>query len=121
MAPFFSSPPDLMEFKLKVWGVVKRIPPGNVATYGQVAALVQLPAGVAPQDYRAVGARWVGQAMAGSPPGVPWQRVINSQGKISLSGPSAETQRQLLEEEGVVFDGRGRVDLKKYQWQPHSS
>jgi len=106
-----------MEFKLKVWEVVKRIPPGYVATYGQVAALIQMPDGVAPQDYRAVGARWVGQAMAGCPPGVPWQRVINSQGKISLRGPSAETQRRLLEDEGVVFDERSRIDLKNYQWR----
>jgi methylated-DNA-protein-cysteine methyltransferase-like protein len=117
MPPNYASPPDPKEYQLRVWEIVKQIPPGKVATYGQVASLVQLPDGISPQDYRAFGARWVGRAMASCPSDVPWQRVINSQGKISLSGSSAETQRRLLEEEGVVFDDRGRVNLKKYQWQ----
>lgn len=121
MASRFVSPPNAKEYQLNVWEVVKQIPPGKVATYGQIAMLVRIPGGVAPENYRAFGARWVGQAMVGCPAGVPWQRVINAQGKISLSGSSAATQRQLLEEEGVVFDARGRVDLEKYQWQKAAS
>lgn len=117
MAPGYASPPDPKEYQFRVWEIVKKIPVGKVATYGQVAALVQLPDGVSPQDYRAFGARWVGRAMSSCPSDVPWQRVINSQGKISLSGPSADTQRRLLEEEGVVFDDRGRINLKKFQWE----
>lgn len=117
MASRFISPPNVKEYQLNVWDVVKQIPPGKVATYGQIAMLVGVPGGVMADNYRALGARWVGQAMVGCPVGVPWQRVINAQGKISLSGSSAETQRQLLEEEGVIFDAHGRVDLKKYQWQ----
>ena len=59
----------------------------------------------------------VGGAMAASPADVPWQRVINSQGKISLrQGGGGETQRELLEVEGVVFDNKDRVDLKVYLW-----
>ena len=75
------------------------------------------PHGVSEGDYRAWGARWVGGAMAACPEDVPWQRVINSQGKISLrSGEGYQRQRQLLEDEGVTFDERERVDLKTYGW-----
>jgi methylated-DNA-protein-cysteine methyltransferase-like protein len=56
--------------------------------------------------------------MASCPEGVPWQRVINSQGKLSLRpGGGAQHQRELLEEEGVVFDDHERVDLKIYAWE----
>jgi methylated-DNA-protein-cysteine methyltransferase-like protein len=69
------------------------------------------------EDYSAWGARWVGGAMAACPDDVPWQRVINSQGKISLRQESGQsTQRQLLEAEGVVFDSRDRVDLARFGW-----
>jgi len=54
--------------------------------------------------------------MAACPDDVPWQRVINSQGKISPRPGGAEKQRQLLEQEGVEFDAKDRVDLKKYGW-----
>ena len=55
--------------------------------------------------------------MAGCPDDVPWQRVVNSQGKLSLRpGGGYEHQRQLLEGEGVTFDERERIDLKRYQW-----
>jgi len=57
----------------------------------------------------------VGGAMAACPDNVPWHRVINSQGKISQR-ESAELQRILLEEEGVLFDDRGKVDLKIFGW-----
>jgi methylated-DNA-protein-cysteine methyltransferase-like protein len=67
------------------------------------------------QEYKAFGPRWVGDAMAACPGDVPWQRVINSQGKISQR-PGAERQRQLLEEEGIVFV-KDKVDLKLYQWR----
>ena len=66
--------------------------------------------------YLAFGPRWVGGAMAACPEDVPWQRVINSKGEISLR-TGAERQRQLLEAEGIQFDDRSRVDLKVYQWK----
>jgi methylated-DNA-protein-cysteine methyltransferase-like protein len=60
----------------------------------------------------------VGGAMANAPDDVPWQRVINSQGKISLRpGLGPAVQRNLLEQEGVVFDAKDRVDLKTYGWR----
>jgi methylated-DNA-protein-cysteine methyltransferase-like protein len=117
MSPRFSSPPDPAFFNLNVWEIVKQIPPGKVATYGQIANFVPPPKGMSFEEYRAFGPRWVGGAMAACPEDVPWQRVINSQGKVSpRRGGGEGQQRMLLEEEGIVFDDRQRVDLKKYGW-----
>ena len=110
----FTAPPKSQEFKERVWQLVRKVPRGKVATYGQLALMLAPPAGVGLDSYRAFGPRWVGGAMAGCPDDVPWQRVINSQGKISQR-PGAEKQRQLLEAEGVPFI-KDRVDLKKYGW-----
>ena len=113
----FSSPPDRVLFYAQVWEVVRKIPAGKVATYGQVAAMIPPPEGMSESDYRAWGARWVGGAMSACPANVPWQRVINAQGKISIRrGEGHIRQRQLLEEEGIVFDNQDRVDLKQYRW-----
>ena len=94
----------------QIYGVVRCVPPGKVATYGQIAQLVGM----------ARGARTVGWAMRAIPEGsdVPWQRVINSRGTISFQpgSPGEAVQRALLEAEGVVFDEQGRVDLKVYGW-----
>src|SRR3970040_1968423 len=111
----FTSPPDRDRFNALVWDIVRQVPPGRVATYGQIAALIPPPGGMTLRDYEAWGARWVGGAMAACPDDVPWQRVINSQGKISLR-KGAERQRELLEEEGVEFV-KDKVDLKKYGWR----
>ncbi len=96
----------------RIYAVVRRIPRGRVATYGQVAALAGL----------AGHARQVGYALhaLADGAGVPWQRVINHRGEIS---PRAEPyyeplQRALLEAEGVAFDARGRVDLRRFRWEP---
>ncbi len=92
----------------RIYALVRRIPPGLVTTYGRIA--------------RQVGctARTVGFAMAALPAGhdCPWQRVINSQGKVSprRNGDGDLIQRLLLEAEGVQFDARGRVDLVRYGW-----
>jgi methylated-DNA-protein-cysteine methyltransferase related protein len=113
----FSSPPDHFIFQHQVWEVVKKIPQGKVATYGQIAALVGAPAGVEERSYKALGPRWVGQAMTACPSGVPWQRVINAQGKISLPAHAGgQLQRELLESEGIEFDSRDRVSLTRYGW-----
>jgi methylated-DNA-protein-cysteine methyltransferase-like protein len=93
----------------EIYALVRQIPPGKVATYGQVAALVG-----------GCTARMVGYAMAATPEGsgVPWQRVINSKGKISPHGfgYGSALQRALLEEEGVIFDDQGCIDLKRFGW-----
>lgn len=113
----FTSPPDRAAYHNAVWDMVRQIPPGRVSTYGGIAALIPPPEGVSEQNYRAWGARWVGGAMAACPADVPWHRVINAQGKISLrKGSGPQKQRALLEAEGIVFDERDRVDLKRLLW-----
>jgi methylated-DNA-protein-cysteine methyltransferase related protein len=117
--PKFTSPPNRATFNQLVWAIVRHIPPGKVCTYGQIAAMLPPPEGMAYGSYAPWAARWVGGALAACPPDVPWQRVINSQGKISLrKGKGSTEQRDLLEAEGVVFDSKDRVDLQKYGWQP---
>jgi methylated-DNA-protein-cysteine methyltransferase-like protein len=110
----YTLPPDPDAFNEQVWNLVRQVPPGTVVTYGQIAQVLPPPEGVELQDYKTFSARWVGSALAACPDDVPWQRVINSQGKISKR-PGAQRQRQLLEEEGIVFV-KDKVDLKVYQW-----
>ncbi len=120
MVKGYSSPPDLHLYNLTVWEIVRQIPEGKVCTYGQIADLIPPPEGMDAREYRAFGARWVGGAMARCPDNVPWQRVINAQGKISVREGS-ERQRDLLEEEGVEFDAKQRIDLKLYRWEGPSA
>lgn len=116
MTPSFTSPPEPKIFQQQVWEVARQVPPGQVTTYGQIASMIPPPGTMTPKDYAAFGARWVGGAMSACPPDVPWQRVINSQGKISPR-PGAALQRQMLEDEGVHFDERGKIDFDVYGWQ----
>ena len=113
--PSFASPPNPQTYNEQVWSIVRQIPIGKVAAYGQIAKMIPPPNGVELETYAAFAPRWVGGAMAACPDDVPWQRVINSQGKISERA-GAEKQRQLLEEEGIIFDAKDRIDLKKYGW-----
>jgi methylated-DNA-protein-cysteine methyltransferase-like protein len=110
----FTSPRNKQEYYEQVWRLVRQIPRGKVATYGQIALMLQPPEGMGFDAYRAFAPRWVGGAMAACPDDVPWQRVINSQGRISARA-GAQKQRLLLEEEGIVFV-KDKVDLKKYGW-----
>ncbi|MDP2993552.1 MAG: MGMT family protein [Anaerolineales bacterium] len=114
MSPF-ASPPDPIIFNNQVWEIVRQVPPGKVTTYGQIAKMIPPPGDVPQRSYDAFGPRWVGGAMAASPDDVPWQRVINSQGKISLR-PGVEDQRRLLEEEDVEFNEKGKVDFERFGW-----
>jgi methylated-DNA-protein-cysteine methyltransferase-like protein len=95
----------------RIWQIVHSIPKGNVATYGQVAKLADLP------GY----ARYVGYVMKKLPGGskLPWYRVVNAQGRLSFEVSSAQYQRQksLLENEGIVFIN-GKFSLRKFQWNP---
>lgn len=117
----FANPPDPKAYAAKVYEMVHAIPPGRVMTYGQIALLILPPAGVDPAQYVRLSPRWVGGAMARCPEGLPWQRVINSQGKVSARpGYGALAQRNLLEQEGVVFDEKERVDLERCQWAPEA-
>lgn len=96
----------------RIYSVVRRIPRGRVATYGQVADLAGLDG----------HARQVGYALHALPPGsrVPWQRVVNARGGVSpRSVPGFDAvQRTLLEREGVGFRPDGRIDLERHRWCP---
>lgn len=118
MTARFTSPPDPGAFNALVWAIVREIPAGKVATYGQIAAMIGSPAGMPSRDSEAHAPRWVGGAMAACPDDVPWQRVVNSRGGISLRpGLGPRLQRKLLEKEGVRFDDKGRADLDIYGWE----
>ncbi|HQN04827.1 MAG TPA: MGMT family protein [Anaerolineaceae bacterium] len=95
----------------RIYAIVRQIPAGKVATYGQIAKIV---GGCTP--------RMVGYAMSATPTGsdIPWQRVINAQGKVSPHGDGfgTEMQRALLMEEGIAFDSQERVDFDRFGWLP---
>lgn len=95
----------------RIWATVLAIPQGKVASYGQIADLAGLPG----------KARLVGRALGLAPSDMhlPWQRVINSQGKISFAKGSEifSKQKGLLQSEGVIVL-HGRIKLKEFQWQP---
>lgn len=113
----FVSPPNAAAFYEQVWNLVRKIPRGKVASYGQIAKMLPPPAGVELETYVAFGPLWVGGAMSACPEDVPWQRVINSKGEISeRDGAGARRQRLMLHDEGVAFNPRGRIDFKKYGW-----
>lgn len=114
------NPPDPKAYFATVWHIVRQVPAGQVTTYGQIASMIPPPIGTDPEQYARIGARWVGTAMRKTPDdSVPWHRVINSQGKISLPAGSetAEAQRHLLEAEGILFDASGKVDLSEFGWE----
>ncbi len=96
-------------FDAAVYALVRRVPPGRVVTYGQVAALIGAPR----------AARAVGQAMRRCPPGVPWHRVVNARGRVSRRAgeDGMLSQRLSLEREGLAFR-RGAVDLARCRWTP---
>ena len=102
------------DYQARVYEIVRRIPRGRVMTYGQIASI--LGEGYTP--------RTVGYVMhAADSEGVPWQRVINSQGKCStgrLTIP-VNLQQDMLEQEGIEFSGKGKCDLRKYEWWPEGT
>jgi methylated-DNA-protein-cysteine methyltransferase-like protein len=91
--------------------VIKSIPKGKVATYGQIACL----AGFCPSVRRVV---WILHSCSKKEE-LPWHRVVNRLGAISLkSGAGYEKQKEMLQKEGIVFDERDRIDLERYLWEP---
>ncbi len=94
--------------------VLKSVPRGRVATYGQIAWLAGHPGAA-----RHVG--WVLHSLSDRRK-LPWQRIIGSSGRISLGcGHGFEEQRRLLRREGVAVDKQGLIDLDKYLWEPDQS
>jgi len=94
----------------QVYRLVRKIPRGRVMNYGQIAKLIRHP----------LSARAVGWAMQQCPEGIPWHRVVNASGGISTENMTDPPglQRLLLEEEGVSFDGNGKLSMTSYRWSP---
>ena len=95
----------------RLYKVVKAVPKGRLATYGQIARAARTPG----------GARAAGRAMAACPRGlgIPWHRVVGAGGRLLIREPFAALQRRLLEAENVTFSG-GRVDMKRFGWTPRT-
>jgi len=110
----YVNPPNKQLYNEQVWDLVRQIPHGKVATYGKITSILPQPDGISERDYQTSASRWVGLAMAACPDDVPWQRVVNSQGKISQR-PEADLQKKRLVEEGVLFV-RDKIDLHEFQW-----
>jgi methylated-DNA-protein-cysteine methyltransferase-like protein len=109
-------------FARRVYALVRRIPRGRVMTYGAIAELIPGPTGIPPRSYRRVRARWVGYALARCPDSIPWQRVVNAQGRVSPRlGHGPLIQRELLRREGVRFLPGDRISLGRFAWNPTSS
>jgi methylated-DNA-protein-cysteine methyltransferase-like protein len=95
----------------QIYDLVKQIPSGRVMSYGQVGEWTVPP----------ISARMVGRVMYHAPHDVPWWRVVGKEGELRIikrDAHLAELQRRLLLQEGVRFDGEGRVDMPSHRWQP---
>ncbi|WP_038180898.1 MGMT family protein [Vibrio rhizosphaerae] len=103
---------DKKQFLAQVFTVIHQIPAGRVSTYGDIAKMAGYP------GY----ARHVGKALGQLPKGstLPWFRVINSKGEISLSGPDYDRQRAELVAEGIPVSSNGKISLRHYRWRPDS-
>jgi methylated-DNA-protein-cysteine methyltransferase-like protein len=114
-----------------VWSIVWQIPPGRVLTYGQIASMIPPPEGMDVPSYERIAPRWVGYAMRRcmsddlnnprdpTQPSIPWQRVVNSQGRSSLREGGHESAQQImrLEDEGVEFGRDGRINFRECGWE----
>lgn len=103
---------DKLNTQQKIWQVIASIPLGMVASYGQVASMAGLPN----------AARQVGRTLKHLPKDtrLPWHRVINAQGEISLpnSSPGHHIQKRRLQAEGIVFNANEKINLKRFGWKP---
>ncbi len=115
MASHTSDAEHIASLYAQIYRVVRRIPRGKVATYGQVAELAGMPG----------AARAAGRAMSACPAelGLPWQRVVGKRSRttagVSIHDPiGGATQRALLEAEGVVFSKAGSISLARHGWLP---
>lgn len=102
-----------VSYQRLIYALVRHIPPGMVLNYGRVAEMLDIPQGA-----REVG--WAMAALKSDDQGVPWHRVVNAQGRISIKGSpqAAYEQRFRLEAEGIVFDDQGYLDMDTYLWKP---
>lgn len=100
---------DTDSFRQRIFHIVAAIPVGQVTTYGEIARLAGSPR----------AARQVGGVLKRLPEGsaLPWHRVVNRHGEISLQGDDYRRQQQALSAEGIEFDAAGRIDLRRFRWR----
>ncbi|WP_114191570.1 MGMT family protein [Edaphovirga cremea] len=100
---------EIDNFRQRVFQVIAAIPEGRVTTYGEIASLAGSPR----------AARQVGGVLKRLPEGssLPWHRVVNRRGEISLQGEDFQRQRQALLSEGITFEAGGRIDLVRFGWK----
>lgn len=129
------SPKNPQKYDEIVWEIVWQIPMGQVFSYGQIASMIPPPESIDPPSYARVAPRWVGYAMSRAMQSalnveageqgesIPWHRVINSQGGISLAADtrSGAIQRARLTAEGVKFNEQGFISFQVYGWDGPST
>lgn len=115
--------PDPQAYMALVWEIVRMVPAGQVTTFGQIASMIPPPPGVDERDYARLAPRFVGDAMNAvswkDEASVPWHRVINSRGEISLppDTQAAALQRARLRADGVMEGDSESVDLGRFGWE----
>jgi methylated-DNA-protein-cysteine methyltransferase-like protein len=115
-------PPNPRAYHEIVWKIVRQVPRAFVTTFGQIASMIPSPEGVEAKDYERLAPRWVGDAMNAvsriDEPTIPWHRVINSKGTISLPEESISyrQQRDRLRAEGLI-DAKGVADFDAHGWE----
>jgi methylated-DNA-protein-cysteine methyltransferase-like protein len=110
------------QFCQQVYRIVRSIPSGKVMTYGRIAALIPCPEGYDPLSYKRIRARWVGYALKVCPEDVPWWRVVNAKGRVSLRvGHGPYIQPLMLEEEGIRLEEGKIIPLNQYLWNPETN
>jgi methylated-DNA-protein-cysteine methyltransferase-like protein len=118
-SPTDASTSPYEQFRTTVHEFVRHIPQGKVMTYGKIATYLPKPEGIDSLAFKRIRARWVGYAMKSCPADVPWWRVVNAKGQISLRiGHGPHIQRQILKEEGVELDEDARISLEDHLWDP---
>lgn len=100
----------IISFTKKVIAIIKSIPRGNIATYGQIADL-------AGNRFAARQVVWILSSQSDKHK-LPWHRVINSQGKIGLRGEGYKIQKKLLLKEGIIFNSKSKINFREFLWRP---
>jgi methylated-DNA-protein-cysteine methyltransferase-like protein len=109
-------------WRAQAYEIIRAIPRGYVMTYGSIAALIPAPQGMDPLSYQRIRARWVAYSLRACPEDVPWHRVVNAKGGISLHPAEGfHLQRAMLRDEGIAFDERQHVDLARCAWRPDNA
>lgn len=114
-------PPNPEEFDAIVWNIVRQVPSGKVTSYGQIASMIPAHPESDFEEHKRLSAYWVGQTMnrAREADQVPWQRVVNGQGKIAMPEGSAGAleQKKRLRDEAIIFSHKDKIDFQEFGWE----